>query len=368
MQLAAFSSLLGILPFVSQATLTDSALTIEPYLQRVTKHAATVLVRSDEAQTITLFYHKVDATNWKSITEDDAATEHRYRLTSLKRGQEYEYYLENSSGDALTQVHTFRTQKDITNDDPLKVAVFGDSGVGNTTQYEVASEMAKWEPELFLHTGDIAYNSGTEQEFIDNVFTVYSSLFSEIPFYGSIGNHDYTTELAGPYKELFETPTNGADEDYYSFNYDNVHVVSLNSNLDYSVGSAMYTWLETDLAATNKKWVIVFFHHPPYSSGVVHGSTVAMQTTLVPLFETYDVDLVLNGHDHDYERFDKINGVQYIVTGGGGNSLYELGTELEESALFLSENHFVGLIISNASIELEAIDEDGFVFDTLTLE
>ena len=56
------------------------------------------------------------------------------------------------------------------------------------------------------------------------------------------------------------------------------------------------------------------------------------------------------------------------MTGGGGNSLYELGTELEESALFLSENHFVGLIISNASIELEAIDEDGFVFDTLTLE
>lgn len=103
MQLAAFSSLLGILPFVSQATLTDSALTIEPYLQRVTKHAATVLVRSDEAQTITLFYHKVDATNWKSITEDAADTEHRYRLTSLKRGQEYAYYLANSSGDACSK-------------------------------------------------------------------------------------------------------------------------------------------------------------------------------------------------------------------------------------------------------------------------
>lgn len=362
-----FGALISLLPFISQATLTDSGLTIEPYLQRVTKHAVTILARTDAAQTVTLYYHKVGAANWKSQTEDNASTEHRYRLTSLKRGQEYEYYLENSSGEALTQIHTFRTQKDITNDDPLRVAVFGDSGVATTTQYEVGSEMAAWQPELLLHTGDIVYDSGTEQEYIDKMFTVYSSLLSEIPFYGSIGNHDYTTELAGPYKDLFETPTNGDDEDYYSFNYDNIHFVSLNSNLDYSIGSEMYDWLDTDLAATNKKWVIVYFHHPPYSSGS-HGSTIDMQTSIVPLFEEYDVDLVLNGHDHSYERFDKINGVQYIVTGGGGNSLYEMGTELDASALFFSENHFVGLTISADTLALEAIDEDGFVFDTMTLE
>ncbi|HBY73453.1 MAG TPA: hypothetical protein DEG44_02045, partial [Candidatus Kerfeldbacteria bacterium] len=102
-------TLLSLLPFVSQATLTDSGLTIEPYLQRLTKHAVTILARTDEAQTVTLYYHKVGAANWKSKTEDDADTEHRYRLTSLKRGYEYEYYLENSSGEALTQIHTFTT-------------------------------------------------------------------------------------------------------------------------------------------------------------------------------------------------------------------------------------------------------------------
>ncbi len=362
-----FSALISLLPFISQATLTDSGLTIEPYLQRVTKHAVTILARTDTSQTVTLYYHQVGATNWKSQTEDIADTEHRYRLTSLKRGYQYEYYLEDSSGEALTQVHTFRTQKDVTNDDPLRVAVFGDSGVGTTTQYEVGMEMTKWDPELFLHTGDIVYDSGTEQEFIDKFFTVYSNLLSEVPFYGSIGNHDYTTELAGPYKELFETPTNGDDEDYYSFNYDNTHFVSLNSNLDYSVSSTMYNWLDDDLGDTSKKWVVVFFHHPPYSSGS-HGSTVDMQTTLVPLFEEHNVDLVLNGHDHSYERFDPINEVQYIVTGGGGNTLYPEGTPIPESAFFLSENHFVGLTISTDTLALEAIDEDGFVFDTVTLE
>jgi predicted MPP superfamily phosphohydrolase len=356
------------LPFTGMATsLTDSGLTLLPYVQRQTKHAITILTRSDETQTITLQYRKVGAVNWKTKTEDDAATDHRYRLAGLKRGTTYEYYLENSTGEALTQTYTFSTQKNITAEDPLRVAVFGDSGVASTTQYEVAAEMASWEPELLLHTGDIAYSSGTEQEFIDKVFTVYSHLFSEIPFYASIGNHDYITESAGPYKDLFETPTNSGNEDYYSFNYDNIHFISLNSNLDYSVDSTMYAWLANDLAATNKKWVIVFFHHPPYSSGAGHGSTTDMQTTIVPLFETYQVDLVLNGHDHDYERFEKMTGVQYIVTGGGGNGLYELGTELEESAVFLSENHFVGLTIGPNELQLEAIDEDGFVFDSTTL-
>ncbi len=360
------AALLSALPLASQA-LTDSGLTVEPYIQRVSKHAATVLARSDASQTVDLYYRKVGATNWKQQNEEDADTHHRYRLTSLKKNTSYEYYLRNSSGDHLTQTHTFTTRRDITNGQPLRVAVFGDSGVATTTQYEVASEITAWQPDLLLHTGDIVYDSGTEQEFIDKFFTVYSNLLPEIPFYGSIGNHDYTTEQAGPYKEFFETPKNGDDEDYYSFNFDNTHFVALNSNLDYSVGSDQYEWLDDDLAGTNKRWVIVFFHHPPYSSGS-HGSTTDMQDTLVPLFEEHNVDLVLNGHEHNYERFDKINGVQYIITGGGGNSLYDMGTELEDSALFFSENHFVGLEIAHDTLSIEAIDEDGFVFDEITLE
>lgn len=354
-------------PIFTSAGLLDSGITIGPYLQRVSTNAATILVRTDEAQQVTLNYRAVDASKWKTSTESTTATTHRYRVTSLKRGQSYEYYLTNSSGARLTQTYTFTTQRAITNANPLRVAVFGDSGVASTTQYEVASEMAAWQPELLLHTGDIAYDSGTEQEFIDKFFVVYSSMLSEMPFYGSIGNHDYTTDSAAPYKDLFETSKNSGTEDYYSFNYDNTHFVSLNSNLNYSVGSDMYEWLDADLAATTKKWVIVYFHHPPYSSGE-HGSSPELQSILVPLFEEHNVDLVLNGHDHTYERFNTINGVQYIVTGGGGSSLYDLVDELDESALFLSENHFVGLTISHKQLRIQAIDEDGFVFDSVTLK
>jgi len=358
---------IGYAPNFTQADTSQSGLTIAPYLQRQTNHAITILADTNTAESLQLYYKKSDARLWKHITDTTPSTTHRYRLTSLKRGKTYSYYLASGTT-RLTQDLEFSTAHTITDATPLRIAVFGDSGNGSIDQYEVASAMAQWSPDLFLHTGDIAYNSGTTQEFIDKVFTVYSSMLSSVPFYASIGNHDYTTDAAGPYKSLFETPTGSGTEDYYSFTYDKqVHIVSLNSNLDYSVGSTMYNWLNQDLSDhINAPWIIVFFHHPVYSSGE-HGSTAGMQTTLQPLFEQYNVDLVLNGHDHDYERFASINGVQYIVTGGGGNTLYTQSTTVPESALFESIHHFLGITITPEELKLQAIDNTGYVFDSVTL-
>lgn len=356
-----------VLPLPSLSSLTDSGITFGPYLQRLTNHGVSILLRTDTDQTLTLYYQKEGADRWQSITETEADTQHRFRLTSLKRNTRYVYYL--AVGDErLTQNYDFSTNKDITATNPLRIAVFGDSGVASTTQYEVASEISVWEPDLLLHTGDIAYDSGTEQELIDKFFIVYSSLLSRRPFYGSIGNHDYTTNEAEAYKALFETPRHSGNEDYYSFNYDTVHLVSLNSNLDFSVGSDMYTWLANDLAkASDQTWSIVFFHHPVYSTAE-HGNTSGMAESLAPLFAAQGVDVVLNGHDHDYERFYPIDDVHYIVTGGGGNTTYQQITPSEQSAVFLAENHFVGLLITDEHIKLQAIDEDGFVFDHITIK
>lgn len=352
-------------PLFTQADTSASGLTVAPYLQRQTNTAITIMADSSASEVLTLYYQKSTATNWKSITDTSAMTAHRYRITNLKRGQTYNYYLSLGT-ERLTQTIQFSTDHKITTDQPLRIAALGDSGNDSTDQYEVASAMAQWSPDLLLHTGDIAYNSGTTQEFIDNVFTVYSDIFSRIPFYGSIGNHDFTTDAAGPYKNFFETPTNSGTEDYYSFTYDKqVHIVSLNANLDYSVGSTMYNWLNQDLADhVNTPWIIVFFHQPVYSSGE-HGSTVDMQTTIQPLFEQYGVDLVLNGHDHNYERFSPINGVHYVVTGGGGNSLYTEGTPVTGSLEYDSVHHFVGLTITPDKLKLQAIDNTGYVFDTV---
>ena len=96
-------------------------------------------------------------------------------------------------------------------------------------------------------------------------------------------------------------------EDYYSFDYGNIHFVCLDSmTSDRQPGSPMLTWLASDLATQNKLWVIAFWHHPPYSKGSHDSDTDTimseMRKNIVPLLEAYNVDLVLTGHSHSYER------------------------------------------------------------------
>ncbi|MDP3970748.1 MAG: metallophosphoesterase [bacterium] len=349
----------------SMATV-DSGITFGPYVQRITKKAATVLIRTNNEKQVTLNYQN-NSGKWKKITDSTARTKHRYRITKLQPAHTYSYYL--SIGDKrLTQTYTIRTEKEINKDNPLKIATVGDAGVLNTNSLQVAAQIQAWNPEMLLHTGDIAYNSGTLAEFTNNVFPVYQSVFANIPTYGTPGNHDYTTDQAGPYKDLFEIPkANSNTEDYYSFNYDFVHIVSVNSNVDYSIGSEMYNWLETDLQANQDKlWKIVILHHPPYSSGV-HGNTIDTHYTLVPLFEDNDVNLVLAGHDHAYERSKKINDVLYIVTGGGGKSLYSQTHDTTNSNLYVADYHFTGLTVKKKKITIRAIDKNGYVFDKYIL-
>ncbi len=352
-------SLLFSLIFVQ----ADSGITFGPYVQRVSETGATIFIRTDEAQVLTLNYRKVGADTWKTIEDNSAKTVHRFRLATLKQGREYEYFIANADGDHLTLTYTFQTEKDVTTDDPLRVAVVGDFGAFTTDELRVVTQMMWWKPDIILTTGDNAYESGTLDEYTNNVFKPYQPLLAEVPMYASMGNHDYTTEEGDPMKEVFEMPTgNSGTEDYYSFNYDNIHFVAVNSNLDYTVGSDQYTWLQEDLETADQRWKIVYFHHPVYSSGD-HGSTSGMDSILAPLFSANDVDLVLNGHDHDYERNQKVSGVLYVVTGGGGRSLYSESNENPYSKVFLAEYHFVGLIIQTDELKLKAIDKRGYAFD-----
>lgn len=341
----------------------DSGITFGPYVQRVSETGASIFIRTDEAKILTLNYRKVGAETWKTKVDSNAKTTHRFRLTSLKQGKEYEYFIANANGDHITLTYTFQAEKDVTNDDPLRVAVVGDFGAFTTDELRIVTQMMWWQPDIILTTGDNAYESGTLDEYAVNVFKPYQPLLAEVPMYASMGNHDYTTDEGGPMKEVFELPTSSSGtEDYYSFNYDNIHFVAVNSNLDYSVGSDQYTWLQEDLETADQRWKLIYFHHPVFSSGE-HGSTAGMDSILAPLFSANDVDLVLNGHDHDYERNSKVNGVLYLVTGGGGKSLYDQVNENEYSQVFLSEYHFVGLTIQNDELKLKAIDKRGYAFD-----
>ncbi len=166
--------------------------------------------------------------------------------------------------------------------------------------------------------GDIAYEMGSEADFANCFQPGWGLLVPRIK--AALGNHEYNTGTAAVAIRLFGLPPNG----WYSYTLGAWHVVVLNSNCGQiggcERGSPQWQWLKADLAAHPALCTLAYWHHPRFSSGL-HGS----DTTVAPFWDLLaraKADLVLQGHDHDYERFAPIRGIRSFVVGTGGRSHY----------------------------------------------
>ena len=278
-------------------------------------------------------------------------------VDGLEPDQIYCYSL--VAGDAaITAPAGFRTAPAPDSGSPVSFVAFGDSGSGNGDQFAILDQLGTVPFRLMIHTGDIAYESGTLGEFEENFFAVYAPLLRSFAMFPSIGNHDDSSV----FRRVFDLPRSG-DHSWYSFDYGDVHFVALDTN---DFGPVQEEWLRTDLAATDREWRVVFGHHPPYSSGE-HGSSTDLRAKLDAVFQEHPVDLVLSGHDHDYERMKPQGGVHYVVTGGGGRGTRPVGTS---SFTAFSEQvlHFVYVEVLDGRLLLHAIDAEGTEFDQLLIE
>ena len=282
---------------------------------------------------------------------------HSLRLTGLKPDTEYFYRV--FSNDILIGQFHFRTGK--SDYQPFRFVVFGDSGTGKSMQYKVAAEIEKNRPDFILHTGDLVYGKGEDENYLNQFYDPYRKLISKILFFPSLGNHDYGTEIGQPFLNNFVLPGN---ERYYSFDYGNAHFVALDSN---RVDEESARWLENDLANNGKLWKVIFFHHPPpFATG--HVGDKAILDLWVPLFEKYDVDLVFVGHQHIYARYQPLNGVRYIVEGVCGKNLHDvtLGSHLTS----WDNKHwgFGSVDIIGKKLIFRHITHQGFILDQFSLE
>jgi 3',5'-cyclic AMP phosphodiesterase CpdA len=199
-------------------------------------------------------------------------------------------------------------------DGSLKFSVLGDFGTGARTQYELAEQMAKlherFKYEFVVLVGDNLYGSERPQDFQMKFELPYKPLLDAgAKFYASLGNHDAREQR---YYKLF----NMEGKLYYTFNpKPDVRFFALESTYP---EPEQIQWIENELKASSSAWKIVFFHHPLYSSGDRHGSDLRLREVLEPLFLKYNVSVVLNGHDHFYERVKPQKGIAYFVVGSGG--------------------------------------------------
>jgi chitodextrinase len=212
---------------------------------------------------------------------------------------------------------------------PFIVAAAGDGADGTPNDANVTNEVLSMNPNVFLYLGDVYY-SGSVAEFY-NWYGAGSTFYSRFRAITdpTVGNHEYLTANASGYYDYWNNiPT------YYSFNAGGWHFISINSNGSkvggVAKGSAEYNWLANDLAANSNLCTIAYYHHPLYNIGP-EGPDTAM-SSIWALMAQNGVSLVLNGHDHDYQRWVPLDGsgnpsptgVTEIIAGTGGHGIQKI--------------------------------------------
>jgi acid phosphatase type 7 len=203
---------------------------------------------------------------------------------------------------------------------------------------ETARLAEEADPDAVLLLGDLQYETGT----LDAFRRAYEPTWGRLKDRSkpSPGNHEFAGGRASGYFSYFGAAAGEVGKGWYSFDLGGWHVVSLNSNcgvVGCGPGSEQHRWLDDDLARNDARCTLAFWHHPWRSSGL-HGATPAVEP-LVEVLQRHDVELVLGGHDHHYERFAPVDGLRQFVVGTGGRSLYpvigaERGSEVRQSASF----------------------------------
>jgi hypothetical protein len=224
-----------------------------------------------------------------------------------------------------------------------------------------------------LTLGDNAYDSGTPSQFTNCYQPSWGRHKARTR--PSAGNHDYLTASASGYYGYFGAAAGDPTKGYYSYELGAWHIVVINSNCSQvggcQAGSPQEKWLRADLAAHPAACTLAYWHHPRFSSGTSHGSSTTMQPIWQALYDA-NADVVLSGHEHNYERFapqnpagqaDAARGIREFVVGTGGKSHYGFGTPLPNSQVRNSDTSGVlKLTLHATSYDWRFVPESGKTF------
>jgi Calcineurin-like phosphoesterase len=246
----------------------------------------------------------------------------------------------------------------------VKFAAIGDAGTGDPPQYDIANQMTRFHGKFpfdrVIMLGDNIYGGQEPQDLIKKFSQPYKPLLDMgVKFYASLGNHDNPVNSRYPLWNM-------GGERYYSYSTGNVRFFALDSN---QIDRKELTWLENTLKTAVEEWKICYFHHPLYSDGGTHGSSVDVRVLFEPLFVTYGVNVVFSGHDHIYERLTPQKGIYYFVAGAGGELRKgDTKRSVTTAAAFDQEQSFVLVEIDGNQLSFQAISRSGVTVDSGTIQ
>jgi Calcineurin-like phosphoesterase len=254
-------------------------------------------------------------------------------------------------------------------DGSVRFAVIGDAGRGDAAQYDVARQMLAWRAkfpfDFVLMLGDNVYPPHTPAEYLRKFEEPYAPLLGAgVTFHAAIGNHDDAGQIN------YEKFGMGGKR-YYTFRRSErrlsgiagagVRFFVLDSR---SLDPDQLQWLDTELAASRTAWKIVYMHHPLYTSGRYRAGARALRLALEPRLVAGDVDVVLSGHEHFYERVRPQHGISYFISGAGGALRpNDLRPSTLTAAGYDRDCHFMLMEVSGGELYFQAIDRDGKTVD-----
>ena len=336
-----------------------------PYLPLPASDSITVMWETSAAADSRVDYGTT-ALSESFVANADLCTLHKVELSGLAPDTNYVYRV--TSAAATSSVSNFTTAPGANRS--FRFAVYGDTRTYPEVHAEVVQSMINSGPEIVFHTGDIISTGRNYDLWGSEFFAPAQDLLLTTPMVPVLGNHDYGG--TGPlwFFYFFDRPYGAG---WFAMTYGNTRFIGLDTDVSFSPGSPQYEWLLGELASaaySDATWHVVFFHHPPFTATVGHSDNASVQSQLIPLFESYGVDIAFQGHSHAYERHWH-NGIYYLVAGGGGAPLYSLVADttppLRQFGLSAYHHCVVDVDVAAQTLTVAAVDNSGQTFDAIEL-
>jgi hypothetical protein len=345
-----------------------------PYLQATTTYSTVVVWWTNILAPSAVSYGIGSLS--QQASDPTLTRQHVMLIGGLTAGTTYTYQV--VSGSVTSTTSTFNTAA--LPGSMFAFAAVGDFGGGSPDETRIANNIATGGTEFVQTLGDNVYPDAQDPDFATTYFDCdarfykpYASVMKQQTIWFANGNKEYYGD--GAFWQNVWIPNN---KRWYSYDWGDAHILVLDTELPHAPGTPQYQFAEADLVANqSKRWRIALVHRPPYSSISNNSSSTDVRMYLVPLFEQQNVQLVLSGNSHNYERTFPLlggvpqssRGVTYIVSGGGGNGLNQFTiTQPSWSAFRIATYEHLRITVSPISLQVDAISgDDGSILDSTTI-
>jgi Calcineurin-like phosphoesterase/Purple acid Phosphatase, N-terminal domain len=315
-----------------------------------------------------------------TVSNGTLTREHAIQLSNLIPGTTY-YYRVRSGGLTMSEGHYFHSRP--ATNQHFRFAVIGDFGQGTEWMYTIANRInARTDFDAVFSVGDNIYGDTTCN--VDGApgwydpfwFQLYGPSMKRAATFPVLGNHDKDSADGNWTVSNFYLPTNGPSsqlEKNYSLSFGNVHFVAIDSdpfqNNETATMAAITSWLSNDLANASQQWKIALMHHPAFTSQGSHDDNANVKAHIIPILKANGVQYIFQGHNHQYERINAINGIHYSTCGACGAFLYTITNRKSYSAYLNAAIHSYTVIdINGGRLKLDQYDLNDNVIDQFNLD